>query len=180
MQVVDSKFVGYWKHQFWASLSWESMEFSAFLILAVWTASITYLTSGKGELQTTNYFLSLYLYFSACYLISHPSLLSIYFFIYTYIYIFFFFCWFATVDALSSKHFVMTKPKTWAWNQPTWFLKDGTAVLWTWFLDFEWYSKKVFYYKGHIGNLQKFVVTKYAKNCYGENCFIQNHFNPNA
>ena len=82
--------MGYWKHQYWATLSWESMEFSAFLILAVWTASITYLTSGKGELQTTNYFLSLYSYFSACYLISHPSLLSIYFFIYTYIYIFFF------------------------------------------------------------------------------------------
>ena len=93
MQVVDSKFVGYWKHQYWASLSWESMEFSAFLILAVWTASITYLTSGKGELQTTNNFLSLYSYFSACYLISHPSLLSIYFFLYIhiYIYIFFFF-----------------------------------------------------------------------------------------
>ena len=89
MQVVDSKFVGYWKHQYWASLSWESMEFSAFLILAVWTASIT---SGKGELQTTDYFLSLYSYFSACYLISHPSLLSIYFFyIYIYIYIYFFF-----------------------------------------------------------------------------------------
>ena len=91
MQVVDSKFVGYWKHQYWASLSWESMEFSAFLILAVWTASITYLTSGKGELQTTDYFLSLYSYFRACYLISHPSLLSIYFFyIYIYIYIFYF------------------------------------------------------------------------------------------
>ena len=93
MQVVDSKFVGYWKHQYWASLSWESMEFSAFLILAVWTASITYLTSGKGELQTTNNFLSLYSYFSACYLISHPSFLSIYLFIYTYIcvYIYIFF-----------------------------------------------------------------------------------------
>ena len=93
MQVVDSKFEEYWKHQYWASLSWESMEFSAFLILAVWTASITYLTSGKGELQTTNNFLSLDSYFSACYLISHPSLLSIYLLIYayicTYIYIFF-------------------------------------------------------------------------------------------
>ena len=97
MQVVDSKFVGSWKHQYWASLSRESMEFSAFLILAVWTASITYLTSGKGELQTTNNFLSLDSYFSACYLISHPSLLSIYLLIYAYIctyiyiYIYFFF-----------------------------------------------------------------------------------------
>ena len=88
MQVVDSKFVGCWKHQYWASLSWESMEFSAFLILAVWTTSITYLTSGKGELQTTNNFLSLYSYFRAWYLISHPSLLSICLFIYTYIYIY--------------------------------------------------------------------------------------------
>ena len=57
---------------------------------------------------------------------------------------------------------------------------NRSPILRTWFLDFEWYSTKVFYYKGHIGNLQKFVVTKYAKNCYGENCFIQNHFNPNA
>ena len=30
------------------------MEFSALLTLAVWTASITYLTSGKGELKTAN------------------------------------------------------------------------------------------------------------------------------
>ena len=60
------------------------MEFSALLTLAVWTASIAYLTSGKGELQTANNFLSLSSYFSACYLI--PITLY-YLFIYIYVYI---------------------------------------------------------------------------------------------
>ena len=92
------------------------MEFSVLLTLAVWTASITNLTSGKGELQTANNFLSLSSYFSACYLISHHSFLPIhiymyiyvciciyiYIYIYIYRYFFFFFLgWFATVDALS-------------------------------------------------------------------------------
>ena len=49
MQVVHSKFMAYWENQYRASLSWESMEFSAFLIFAVWTSSMTYLTFGKGN-----------------------------------------------------------------------------------------------------------------------------------
>ena len=69
MQVVDAKFVAHWKQQYWAPSSWGSMEFSAFLVFAVWTSSMTYLTFGKGELQNMHHFLSLYSYFSPCYLI---------------------------------------------------------------------------------------------------------------
>ena len=57
MKVVHSKFVAYWEHQNWNALSWKSLEFSAFLIFAVWTSSMTYLTFAKGELQTANHFL---------------------------------------------------------------------------------------------------------------------------
>ena len=89
MQVLDSNFVECWKQQYWAPLSWGSMEFSTFLVFAAWTASMTYLTFGKGELQNANHFLSLYSYFSPCYLISHRSL--------------FVFRWFTTVDALSNE-----------------------------------------------------------------------------
>ena len=78
---------GILKHQYWAPLSWGSMEFSAFLLFAIWTSSMTYLTFGKGELQNANHFLYLYSYFSPCYLISHHSL--------------FIFRWFTKVDALS-------------------------------------------------------------------------------
>ena len=49
MQVVHSKFMANWENQYRASLSWGSMEFSAFLIFAVWTSSMTYLTFGKGN-----------------------------------------------------------------------------------------------------------------------------------
>ena len=35
---------------------------------------MTYLTFGEGELENANHFLSLYSYFSPCYLISHHSL----------------------------------------------------------------------------------------------------------
>ena len=84
---VDTKLVAYWRHQYWTALSWESMEFSTFLIFAVWTSSMTYLTFAKGELQNVNHFLSPYSYFSSCYFISHHSL--------------FLFRWFTKVDALS-------------------------------------------------------------------------------
>ena len=89
IQVVDSNFVACWKQQYWAPLSWGSMEFSTFLVFAVWTASMTYLANGKGELQNANHFLPLYSYFSPCYLISYHSL--------------FVFRWFTTVDALSNE-----------------------------------------------------------------------------
>ena len=98
MQVVDSNFVACWKQQYWAPLSWGSMEFSTFLVFAVWTALMTYLTFGKGELQNANHFLSLYSYFSPCYLISHHSL--------------FLFRWSTTVVGLSLSPVVMTKLKT--------------------------------------------------------------------
>ena len=87
MQVVDAKFVAHWKHQYWAPLSWGSMEFSAFLVFAVWTSSTTYLTFGKGELQNAHHFPPLYSYSSPCYLIFRHSL--------------FLFRWFTTADALS-------------------------------------------------------------------------------
>ena len=87
MQVVDAKFVAHWKNQYWATLSWGSMEFSAFLVFAVWTSSTTYLTFGKGELQNAHHFPSLYSYSSPCYLIFRHSL--------------FLFRWFTTADALS-------------------------------------------------------------------------------
>ena len=35
---VDTKLVAYWRHQYWTALSWESMEFSTFLIFAVCTS----------------------------------------------------------------------------------------------------------------------------------------------
>ena len=89
MQVLDSNFVECWKQQYWAPLSWGSMEFSTFLVFAVWTASMTDLTFGKGELQNANHFLPLYSCFSPCYLISYHSL--------------FVFRWFTTVDALSNE-----------------------------------------------------------------------------
>ena len=89
MQVLDSNFVACWKQQYWAPLSWGSMEFSTFLVFAVWTASMTDLTFGKGELQNANHFLPLYSCFSPCYLISYHSL--------------FVFRWFTTVDALSNE-----------------------------------------------------------------------------
>ena len=89
MQVLDSNFVECWKQQYWALLSWGSMEFSTFLVFAVWTASMTDLTFGKGELQNANHFLPLYSCFSPCYLISYHSL--------------FVFRWFTTVDALSNE-----------------------------------------------------------------------------
>ena len=154
MQVVDSKFEGYWKHQYWASLSWESMEFSAFLILAVWTTSITYLTSGKGELQTTNYFLSLYSYFSACYLFPiHLYYLSIFLYIHIYTY---FFLLVRNSWCTELITFRYDKAKNLSMNSTNMIFKgwNRSPILWTWFLDFEWYSTKVFYYKGHIGNLQ--------------------------
>ena len=87
MQVADAKFVAHWKHQYWAPLSWRSMEFSAFLAFAVWTSSMTYLTFGKGELQNAHHLLSLCSYFSPCYIIFRHSL--------------FLFRWFTTADALS-------------------------------------------------------------------------------
>ena len=89
MQVLDSNFVECWKQQYWAPLSRGSMEFSTFLVFAVWTASMTDLTFGKGELQNANHFLPLYSCFSSCYLISYHSL--------------FVFRWFTTVDALSNE-----------------------------------------------------------------------------
>ena len=64
------EFAAYWKHQYWAPLSWGSMEFSASLLFVVWTSSMTHLTFGKGEWQTANHFLSLYSFFSPSYLIS--------------------------------------------------------------------------------------------------------------
>ena len=70
------QFAAYWKHQYWAPLSWGSMEFSAFLVFVVWTSSMTYLTF-KGEWQTANHFLSLYSFFSPSYLI--PITLYFYF-----------------------------------------------------------------------------------------------------
>ena len=96
-----------------SSVVLRKQEFSAFLIFAVWTSSVTYLTFGKGELQDDNHFLSLYSYFSPCYLISHHSL--------------FLFRWFTTVDALSLQCVNITKLKT--WTQQTWFSKEGTLVL---------------------------------------------------
>ena len=78
-----------------SSVVLRKQEFSAFLIFAVWTSSVTYLTFGKGELQDENHFLSLYSYFSPCYLIFHHSL--------------FLFRWFTTVDALSLQCVNITK-----------------------------------------------------------------------
>ena len=157
MQVLDSNFVACWKQQYWAPLSWGSMEFSTFLVFAAWTASMTYLTFGKGELQNANHFLSLYWYFSPCYLISHRSL--------------FVFRWFTTVDALSNE-------KTKNLNSTTWPLKEGTSLLKTCFVNIEWYFKESCYYDGPY---RKFaVVTKKLRTATMKNCFIQNHFNPNA
>ena len=78
-----------------SSVVLRKQELSAFLIFALWTSSVTYLTFGKGELQDENHFLSVYSYFSPCYLIFHHSL--------------FLFRWFTTVDALSLQCVNITK-----------------------------------------------------------------------
>ena len=119
MQVVDTKLIAYLKQQYCAPLSWESMGISAFLIFAVWTSSTTYLTFGKGELQNVNHFLSLYSYFSPCYLIFHHSLLP--------------FRWFTIADALSLKRVVMTKLKPYSSHQMsclTYVLDVFAIILW--------------------------------------------------
>ena len=166
--------MGYWKHQYRASLSWESMEFSAFLILAVWTTSIIYLTSGKGELQTTNYFLSPYSYFSACYLISHPSLLSIYFFIYTYFFLLVRNSW--CTELITFRY---DKAKNLSMNSTNMIFKGWNRSLINLVFRLWMVFNKGFIIRA-ISKICKSLLLKYAKNCYAENCFIQYHFNPNA
>ena len=106
------------------------MEFSAFLILAVWTTSITYLTSGKGELQTTNCFLSIFILQRV--LSYFPSIFIIYlfFYIHIYIYIFFFFLlvrnsWCTELITFrydKAKNLSMNSTKTRLWIQPRCFI----------------------------------------------------------
>ena len=136
MQVLDSNFVACWKQQYWAPLSWGSMEFSTFLVFAAWTASMTYLTFGKGELQNANHFLSLYSYFSLCYLISHRSL--------------FLFRWSTTVDALSNE-------KTKNLNSINMTSKGRNLTLEYLFCKkLNGILKRVVIMMGHIANLQQY------------------------
>ena len=150
MQVVDAKFVAHSKHQYWAPLSWGSMEFSAFLAFAVWTSSTTYLTFGEGELQNAHHFPSLYSYSSPCYLIFRYSL--------------FLFRWFTTADALSLLTCRYDKIKNLNSTKMIFKGRNLTSFVLTVF---------------NKGVLLWWTISEIFS-CYkkGKNCFIQNNFNP--
>ena len=161
MQVVDAKFVAHWK-QYWAPLSWGSMEFSAFLVFAVWTSSMTYLTFGKGELQNMHHFPSLYSFSSPCYLIFRHSL--------------FLFRWFTTADALSLLTCRYDKIKN--LNSKKMIFKGRTLSLVNFFCRYKQYLTKAYYYDEPYRKFS--AVTKKVRIATMKNCFIQNNFNPNA
>ena len=158
MQVLDSNFVECWKQQYWAPLSWGSMEFSTFLVFAVWTASMTDLTFLVKVSCKMRIIFYPYIHASAR-VILFPITLYLYF-----------------ADSQQLMHWAMKKLKT--WTQQTWPLKEGTSLLKTCFVNIEWYFKERCYYDGPY---RKFaVVTKKLRTATMKNWFIQNHFNPNA
>ena len=160
--MVHTKFVALWKHQYWALLSWESMEFSTFLIFAVWTSSKTYLTFGKGEMQNANHFLSLYSYFSPCYHIFRHSL--------------FLFRWFTTADVLSLLTCRYDKIEN--LNSTKMIFKRRNLSLVNFFYRYSQYLTKAYYYDEPYRKFS--FVTKKVRTVTMKNCFIQNNFSPNA